>query len=195
MSATELRIEISRIRPPPLMEVVEQQPEVVQALRQAQGLAQEAEQKRSKMLDALRENRDWREDHPLRAKAHDAGWVRSKVLLETEQRRVEAQAGWHRLEPLANEARQQKEYVLHNTENRIVREQAPVLAKVAELERIEREKRVKERDEQARVREADKLLSEVRMHALKREMKAKGYEDTGKHWKALAEPVRSRTEA
>ena len=191
MSATELRIEISRIRPPPLMEVVEQQPEVVQALKQAQGLAQEAEQKRLQMLKALRENMDWREAHPLRAKAHDAGWVRSKVLLETEQRRVKAQTSWDRLEPLANEARQQKEYVLRNTQNRITKEQAPALAKVAELERVEREKRVKERDEQARVREADKLLSEVRMHALKREMKAKGYEDTGKHWKALAEPVRS----
>ena len=191
MSAAEVRAEISKIRPPQLHEVVQQQPEVVEALKQAQGLAQEAEQKRLQMLKALRENMDWREAHPLRAKAHDAGWVRSKVLLETEQRRVEAQAGWHRLEPLANEARQQKEYVLRNTQNRITNEQAPALAKVAELERVEREKRVKERDEQARAQEADKLLSEVRMHALKREMKAKGYEDTGKHWKALAEPVRS----
>ena len=191
MSAAEVRAEISKIRPPQLHEVVQQQPEVVEALKQAQGLAQEAEQKRLQMLKALRENMDWREAHPLRAKAHDAGWVRSKVLLETEQRRVKEQTSWDRLEPLANEARQQKEYVLRNTQNRITNEQAPALAKVAELERVEREKRVKERDEQARVQEADKLLSEVRMHALKREMKAKGYEDTGKHWKALAEPVRS----
>ena len=77
---------------------------------------------------------------------------------------------------------------------RVAWEQAPALAKVAELERIEREKQMKERAERARVQEASKLLSEVRMHALKRETRARGYEDTGKHWKALTGPIRSLVE-
>lgn len=194
MSAAELRAEINRLRPPPQHEVVERQPEVVEALKHSQGLIKEALQKRSEAAQALREGREWREAHPLRAKAHDAGLLRSKVLLETEQRREGAQAGWDRLAPLADAAEAQAEHVRSNTGRRVAYEQAPALARVAELERIEREKQVKERAERARVQEASKLLSEVRMHALKRETRARGYEDTGKHWKALTGPIRSLVE-
>ena len=189
MSAAEVRAEISKIRPPQLHDVVERQPEMVEALKHSQGLIKEALQKRSEAAQALRENMDWREAHPLRAKAHDAGLLRSRVLLETEQRREDAQAGWNRLEPLADAAVAQAEHVRSNTGRRVAYEQAPALAKVAELEQLEREKQVKERDERARVREAEKLLEEVRIHAHKREMRAEGYEDTGRHWKAIAKPI------
>ena len=194
MSAAELRAEINRLRPPPQHEVVERQSEVAQALQQAQGLAKEALQKRSEAAQALREGREWREAHPLRAKAHDAGLLRSKVLLETEQRRESAQADWQRLALRVKAAEAQVERARSTAGILVAWEQAPALAKVAELERIERGKQVKERAGRARVQEAAKLLSEVRIHALKREMKADGYADTGKHWRALAEPVRSLVE-
>ena len=194
MSAAELRAEIHRLRPPPQHEVVERQPEVAEALKHSQDLAKEALQKRSKAAQALREGKEWREAHPLRAKAHDAGLLRSKVLLETEQRRESAQADWQRLALRVKAAEAQVERARSTAGILVAWEQAPALAKVAELERIERGKQVKERAGRARVQEAAKLLSEVRIHALKREMKADGYADTGKHWRALAEPVRSLVE-
>jgi hypothetical protein len=194
MSAAELRAEINRLRPSPQHEVVERQSEVAQALRQAQGLAKEALQKRSEAAQALREGREWREAHPLRAKAHDAGLLRSKVLRETEQRRKDAQTDWQQLTLRVKAAEAQTERARSNAGQLVAWEQAPALAKVAKLERIERGKQVKERAERARMQEASKLLSEVRIHALKREMKADGYADTGKHWKALAEPVRHLVE-
>ena len=194
MSAAEVRAEIDQLRPPPLHEVVQQQPEVVKALNQAQGLDQEAEQKRSEMLKALRENRDWREAHPLRAKAHDAGLLRSKVLLETEQRREDAQAGWNRLEPLANAAVAQAEHVRSNTGRRVAYEQAPALAEVAELERIEREKQAKESDERARLEAASNLMAELRFHAHRRYIEAEGYKDTGKQWKSISKLNRNLIE-
>ena len=194
MSAAELRAEINRLRPSPQHEVVERQSEVAQALRQAQGLAKEALQKRSEAAQALREGREWREAHPLRAKAHDAGLLRSKVLRETEQRRKDAQTDWQQLTLRVKAAEAQTERARSNAGQLVAWEQAPALAKVVKLERIERGKQVKERAERARMQEASKLLSEVRIHALKREMKADGYADTGKHWKALAEPVRHLVE-
>ena len=194
MSAAELRAEINRLRPSPQHEVVERQSEVAQALKQAQGLAKEALQKRSEAAQALREGREWREAHPLRAKAHDAGLLRSKVLRETEQRRKDAQTDWQQLTLRVKAAEAQTERARSNAGQLVAWEQAPALAKVVKLERIERGKQVKERAERARMQEASKLLSEVRIHALKREMKADGYADTGKHWKALAEPVRHLVE-
>lgn len=194
MSGAELRAEIARLRPPPLRDLVERQPELVAARQSSDGLAEQARQERSKAAQAARELENWRSAHPMRAKAHDAGLMRSSVLLEAEQRRQEAEAQWQRLAPRADAAMENLKRTRSSTETRVAQEQAPALAKVAELERIERQRHAQEQAERAKAQALDKALSAFKEHALKRELKAHSYGDTGGQWNAIPEPMRKAIE-
>ena len=80
---------------------------------------------------------------------------------------------------------------------RIQSEQAPMLAKVAELEKLRQEKARHELEQQKR-QQAEKRAEQERAAvpkdfasmALKREMKASGWSDRGEQWKAAPEGLR-----
>ncbi|WP_232290878.1 hypothetical protein [Polaromonas naphthalenivorans] len=190
MSAAELRAEIARLRPPPLREVVERQPELVTARQSSDTLAEQWRQAQAMAAEAGRELENWRSAHPVRAKAHDSGLMRAAVLVETEQRRQEAEAQRQRLAPRVEAATEHLKRTRSSVEERVKLEQAQALAKVAELERIERQRQDQEQADRAKAQELDEVLSAFKGHALKRETKSLGYGDTGQQWNAIPEPLR-----
>lgn len=190
MTAAELREEIERRRPPPVRDVVERHPEVVAAREARDVLADQWRRANAAAAQADREMEDWRSAHPRRAGLHDAGLMRVKFLAEREpiKQASETAALW--LAPRLEAATAQAQAVEARVWARIEREQAPVLARVAELERLERQKAAQELEQKRRAQALDKVLSVFKSCALKREMKAHGYGDTGKQWNALPEPLR-----
>ena len=59
---------------------------------------------------------------------------------------------------------------------------------------LERERQAQERAEKAKTQDLDNALSAFNVRALKREIKAFGYGDTGQQWNALPEPLRKAIE-
>lgn len=192
MSAAELRAEVVRLRPPPpSRELVERQPDLMAARQDKDRLAEHCQQAQAMAVQAERELENWRRAHPVRAKAHDAGLLRSSVVLETELRRDQAQTQRERLAAGLEAATQHLQRTRSRTETRLTQEQeAPVLAQLSELERLERHQEAREQAERAKVQVLDKAMSAFKGHALKREMKAHSYGDTGRQWNAIPGPLR-----
>jgi len=153
MSSRELAQEIARLRPPPVHELVERDPDVIKAEREYRELWERHQAAQAREERARREAEQWRRDHPLRAWAHDAGIFRSSYLceraeIEAEARR-ERETAAMRLEDAALRERQAR----REAEARIIAEQAPARAKLAELELIREWRARQEHEQQRRERE------------------------------------------
>jgi hypothetical protein len=90
----------------------------------------------------------------------------------------------------------QVQHLRSQAQQRISAEQAPTLAKVAELEELRREK-VRQEFEQQKRQQAEKKAERERGRAqglpamaAKREMKASGWSDRGEQWKAAPEGLK-----
>ena len=190
MSAGELRAEIARLRPLPPRDLVERQRALIDARQDKATLDEQINQAQAQANQAQRELQNWRSAHPVRATVHDIGLMHSRVVLDTEQRRDEAQAQQQRLAVGVEAATQHVDRTRSRLETQLREDQAPVLAQVAELERIERHRQAQEQAERVKTQALDKALSAFETHAFKRQMKAHSYGDTGKQWTALPEPMR-----
>jgi hypothetical protein len=118
-------------------------------------------------------------------------------LRELEEQREANRAEWQKLGPRIEEAGLQVQHLRSQAQQRISAEQAPTLAKVAELEELRREK-VRQEFEQQKRQQAEKKAERERAGraqglpamAAKREMKASGWSDRGEQWKAAPEGLK-----
>jgi hypothetical protein len=150
MSSRELAQEIARLRPPPVRDLVERDPAVIEADQERRALEERHWQAQTKESQAKHEAEQWRQAHPLRAKAHDSGLFRSAYLDERAKIEAEARQEWltlvERIEDAALRGRQARS----DAEVRITVEQMPIRAKVAELEALQKEKARQEREAEAK---------------------------------------------
>ncbi|WP_424511449.1 hypothetical protein, partial [Serratia marcescens] len=150
MSSRELAQEIARLRPPPVRDLVERDPAVIEADQQRRALEEQHQDARTREAMARHEAEQWRQAHPLRARAHDSGLFRSAYLDERAKIEAEARQEWltvaERIEDAALRGRQARS----DAEVRITAEQTPIRAKVAELEAMQREKARQEREAEAK---------------------------------------------
>jgi hypothetical protein len=173
MSIDELSQEIERLRPQGVALAVLED-EAVKAARAAQ---QELEDQIHNNWSRERWARDtaqmWRQSHPRRAWAHDAGMFRSEFLAEREG--VEAEARRKRLEAETSlpAAKLKTETVRSETEQRILVEQAPIRAYMAKLQRV-----LDVKEERARV------VSDFQELAANRAGQRFGWDDRGEEWQA-----------
>lgn len=201
MSSRELAAEIARLRPPPVRDLVERDPAVIEADQQRRALEEQHHDACTREAMARHEAEQWRQAHPLRARAHDAGVFRSAYLDERAKIEAEARQEWltvaERIEDAALRGRQARS----DAEVRITVEQTPIRAKVAELEAMQREKARQEREAEAKrlqqqriEREREAVPKDFKLMAQKREMKMGGWGDRGEQWKAAPEPLRKLIE-
>ena len=195
MNAAELRAEIERQRPAPVAELVERDPAVIEATRTHRTLAGQVQALQGRANEAHREAQAWREAHPIRAKAHDAGVMRAAYLDERAQVIEQARAEYQKVAPQATRAREVAESVRNATTTRIAQEQAPALARIraleqraAELERIERERQAQALREQQAEGEARLLVRDMREMADSLRCGAPGWTEDGHQLQALHAP-------
>ena len=195
MSSAELRTEIERIRPPEVSEVVASDPEVMASWQLYESLSGQMKQAEATMEKAQQEMKAWRDIHPLRAKVHDLGLVQSKFLAEREEIRETAWTKSHELFPQVNDDRQHAEFTENAAERRTQAAQMPMCERIGELEQIWQQKARQEQAQRRQELNLNRAMSSLKVHARMREMKAHGYTDTGKEWKALPEKVRGWIDA
>jgi hypothetical protein len=201
MSSRELATEIARLRPPPVRDLVERDPAVIEADQQRRALEEQHHDACTREAMARHEAEQWRQAHPLRARAHDAGVFRSAYLDERAKIEAEARQEWltvaERIEDAALRGRQARS----DAEVRITVEQTPIRAKVAELEAMQKEKARQEREAEAKrlaqkriEAEREAVPKDFKLMAQKREMKMGGWGDRGEKWQAAPEPLRKLIE-
>lgn len=197
MSSRELAQEIARLRPPPVRDLVERDPAVIEADQQRRALEERHWQAQTKESQAKHEAEQWRQAHPLRAKAHDSGLFRSAYLDERAKIEAEARQEWLTVAPRIEDAALRGRQARSDAEVRITAEQTPIRAKVAELEAMQKEKARQEREAEAKrlaqkriEREREAVPKDFKLMAQKREMKMGGWGDRGEQWKAAPEGLK-----
>ncbi|HED2350084.1 TPA: MobA/MobL family protein [Serratia marcescens] len=197
MSSRELAQEIARLRPPPVRDLVERDPAVIEADQQRRALEEQHHDACTREAMARHEAEQWRQAHPLRAKAHDAGVFRSAYLDERAKIEAEARQEWLAVAPRIEDAALRGRQARSDAEVRITVEQMPIRAKVAELEALQKEKARQEREAEAKrlaqkriEAEREAVPKDFKLMAQKREMKMGGWGDRGEQWKAAPEGLK-----
>lgn len=197
MNSTELAHEIGRIRPPKALDLVERDRGVLQAEQERQALQNRYTEAGSASARARDQAQEWREAHKVQAWLHDKGIGHAAKLRELEEQREANRAEWQKLGPQIEQAGLQVQHLRSQAQQRISAEQAPTLAKVAELEELRREKVRQEFEQQKRQqaekkaeREREAVPKDFAAMAVKREMKAGGWSDRGEQWKAAPEGLK-----
>ena len=139
----------------------------------------------------------WREAHKVQARLHDMGLRQAPKLRDLEEQRDAQHTEWQRLGPRVLDAEQRARSARDMAQQRIQSDQAPALAKVAELEKLRQAKARQELEHKQRQdaekraeRERQKVPEDFAAMARKREMKASGWSDRGEQWKAAPESLR-----
>lgn len=202
MSSRELAQEIARLRPPRVIDLVERDTVVLQAEAERQALQNRHTEAGSASARARDQAQAWREAHKVQAWFHDKSIGHAPKLRELEQQREEHRAEWQRLGPRIEEASLRVQHVRQQAHQRITAEQAPTLAKLAELEAMQKEKARQEREAEAKrlaqkriEAEREAVPKDFKLMAQKREMKASGWSDRGEQWKAAPEPLKKLIES
>lgn len=202
MSSRELAQEIARLRPPRVIDLVERDLAVLQAEAERQALQNQHTEAGSAAARARDQAQAWREAHKVQAWFHDKGIGHAPKLRELEQQREEHRAEWQRLGPRIEEASLRVQHVRQQAHQRITAEQAPIRAKLAELEALQKEKARQEREAEAKrlaqkriEREREAVPKDFKLMAQKREMKMGGWGDRGEQWKAAPEPLKKLIES
>ena len=198
MSAAELAAEIERQRPPRALDLVERDQAVLKAEGERQALQNQHTEAGSASARARDQAQAWREAHKVQAWLHDKGIGHAPELRELEEQREANRAEWQKLGPQIEQAGLQVQHLRSQAHQRISAEQAPTLAKVAELEELRREK-VRQEFEQQKRQQAEKkaereraaVPQDFRAMAAKREAKASGWSDRGEQWKAAPQGLRT----
>lgn len=197
MSSRELAQEIARLRPPPVRDLVERDPAVIEADQERQALMAQHHDACTREAMARHEAEQWRQAHPLRAKAHDAGVFRSAYLDERAKTEAEARQEWLAVAPRIEDAALRGRQARSDAEVRITVEQMPIRAKVAELEALQKEKARQEREAEAKrlaqkriEREREAVPKDFKLMAQRRELRMSGWSDRGEQWKAAPEGLK-----
>ena len=201
MSSRELAQEIARLRPPRVIDLVERDTVVLQAEAERQALQNRHTEAGSASARARDQAQAWREAHKVQAWFHDKGIGHAPKLRELEQQREEHRAEWQRLGQRIEEASLRVQHVRQQAHQRITAEQAPTLAKVAELEAMQKEKARQEREAEAKrlaqkriEAEREAVPKDFKLMAQKRELRVGGWGDPGEKWQAAPEPLRKLIE-
>ena len=197
MTAAELAAEIRRQRPPRALDLVERDQAVLKAEGERQALQNQHTEAGSASARARDQAQAWREAHKVQAWLHDKGIGHAPELRELEEQRAAQHTEWQRLGSRVLDAEQRASSARDMAYLRIQAEQAPALAKVAELEKLRQAKARQEMEQKQRQdvqkraeRERAAVPKDFASLALKREMKASGWSDRGEQWKAAPEGLK-----
>ena len=191
MTSAELAEEIRRRQLPDVDSLVERDQAVRASAARLRELRKQEENGKAFMAKAERAIQDWREQHPVKAKMHDAGVFRNAELEQLGHRAeqggqalqaLQAQAGM--VAAKTNELRRDARYL-------VIANQASDRAELKDLEQLRQDKASQEQEQQRREkaeksiqRDLQAVPKDFRAMAAGREVKAYGWSDTGDKWKA-----------
>ncbi len=197
MSSKELAQEIERQRPRRVHDLVEIDRDVMAAENERNALQNRHTEAGSTSAKYRDQAAAWREKHKVQAWLHDKGIGHSPALRQLEEQRDAAKTEWLTTGPRIQDADLRVRIARDAAYLRINAEQAPALAKVAELEKVkeakarqEREAEAKRLAEVAQQRQRADLGREFAGMAAKRAMKASGWRDNSEDWQATPEVLR-----
>ncbi|MFO0701969.1 MAG: MobA/MobL family protein, partial [Nitrospira sp.] len=179
LSSRELAQEIARLRPRPIRELVEEDPAVRQAAQEARTLEAQIRAAQARAAHAVHEAQRWREDHPLRATAHDTGAFQSAYLVERARTQDDARQEQDRVAPRLTAAEHREQLVRRAATARLIDAHRPIQEKLTELAQLQE---AKARQEQA--------AETFRLLALKRQMGMHGFHDQSRPWQATPPALR-----
>lgn len=179
MSSRELAQEIARLRPRPVRELVEDDPAVRQAAQAARTLQAQIRAAQARAAHAAHEAQRWREDHPLRATAHDAGAFQSAYLVERARVQDDARQEQDRVVPRLAAAEHRAQLARRAAEARLTDAHRPVQEQLTELAQLQE---VTARQEQA--------PETFRLLALKRQLGMHGFHEQSRPWQATPPALR-----
>lgn len=193
LSSRELAQELARLRPRPVRELIEDDPAVCQATQEARTLEAQVRAAQTRAAHAAHEAQRWRENHPLRAQAHDAGVFRSAYLVDRAKVQDDARHERDRVAPHLEAAEHRGQLARRAAAARITDAHRPIQEQLAELEQIqeakarqEREAEVQRRAELTRTQAAETF----RLLAQKRQMGMHGFHDQSRQWQATPPTLR-----
>lgn len=193
LSRRELAQEIARLRPRPVHELVEDDPAVRQAAQEARTLEAQVRAAAARATQAAAEASRWREDHPLRATAHDAGVVRSAYLIKRARVQDDARHEQARVVPHLEAAQHREQLARRAAAARLTDAHRPIQAQLAELEEIQQATVSQDRaaEGQRRVELARTEAAETfRLLALKRQLGMHGFHDQSPQWQGTPPALR-----
>ncbi|MNX49725.1 hypothetical protein D3C86_803320 [compost metagenome] len=156
MTAAELGAYIEERTPPDVRDLVDRDQETQQARHQAEALDREYSKEADAERRARSEAQEWRETHPLRAKMHDAGLMRSEQLAELESTAKRHGQRAQELRQQADQAGKRGTQIRLQRWNEIERGQAPARERLAKLEKIRQDKAAREAQERTAKAEREK---------------------------------------
>ena len=195
LSAAELADEIEALRPRSVHDLIRHDLDVIKTEQRRQELTERHQKAEARETWAHAATEGWRADHPILAKAHDAGLKQSGFLIEQAQIKDAAHHEWLLTGPRLVEAEQAAQYAKIHATSRIHREQSPTLTRIAELETVLAAKRAQEQNALREEAQRKTLAREFEGMAAKRAMQASGYRDTSEEWKATPLKLRDLIDA
>lgn len=190
MSAADLAAEIKRLRPQAVANLVAGDADVAEAAEVKQRWQKAVELGQRREWEAEKAAHDWREENPKRAWLHDKGLSQSPRLRELAQLQEQGRQEWQKAAPRAEEAATRHRSAEGYARERIRQEQAPVLLKLAELEKLHQDKARQERAAEAARQEREAVPKDFRSMAASRAVKAYGWGDSGSKWQAAPEQLK-----
>ncbi|EFI6360630.1 MobA/MobL family protein [Escherichia coli] len=197
MSSRELAAEIARLRPPSVADLVERDQAVTAARDLVERLSEQHQRGQQQEARAKEQAEQWREQHKIQAWLHDRGIGHAPKLRELEEQREAGRVQWLTAASRIEDAMLCKRNAEQEARERIRFEQAPTLAKLAELEALQKEKVRQEREAEAKrlqqqriEREREAVPRDFKRLAQKRELRMSGWSDRGQQWKAAPEPLK-----
>ena len=155
MSLTELQAELDRVRPLPMLELVNRDAKVIAAENQLRALEAQVEHAKTSEAEARRDTAAWRQAHPLLAKMHDFKMPVSGFLAARQQEASNARNEFLVAAPQVGKAEVTLDYVRSIARDRVFMETAPARAKADELQEMVRE-RIRQEVEKARQQKREK---------------------------------------
>lgn len=194
MSSRELRAEAERLRPPPVRDLVNADPEVKRIRAELASVHEVTEQARRGENQARRELDSWRQAHPWRAKLHDTGMLKAKAITDREKQAAEHRATWQTLAPKAQQLHQEGKHLEAQTIERIRGEQAPAWERFQAMGKLAEQRSREERSRAAAATFAKRDTEGLRTMVKARDSGARGWEDGGRQWEKLPKDTRQKIE-
>ena len=198
ISAAELGRYIERLKPAAVIDLVERDEAVRKAHSEHQDLKRRQSEAGRAAVSARDQAQAWREAHKVQSWFHKKEFGHSPKLKEMEEQHELHRAEWQRLGPLVDKAGWNVQTVSDQVSERIRREQAPTLAKVAELEKLRQDK-VRQELEQQKQERADREARQEKQAVVEafcsmaadRTDKVSGWDDTGSKWQATPKKLQT----
>lgn len=193
MSSAELAEEIRRRQLPSVDSLVEEDRAVSESTAKRRELHKQQEAAAAFVAKVERAQQAWREQHPVKAKMHDAGW-RSAELEQLGQQAEQGGQGLQALQTRSRMVAEKDTELRRQARSRIVMAQSDDRAELEKLEKLRQDKASQERAAAAAKRELEAVPKDFRGMALGREAKAQGWGDSGSKWQAAPEQLKKLIE-